>query len=393
VPAGIEAEAVPAQIARITAQAGKEGAKAMASKNLGAVIQRAISDGAFRRQLQSDPAAALRGFNLSPDEVAAIRSGDSGKLMSLGIDQRMSKAFAFSGTGLGGSAVRSSVADLNAGSTSNALTTDNAASRDGIIGDPGQASREAISTGTTSGVRAINDNPPFEGNVNAVNDPTVAGTRTVNDVAPFGTTGSSAIEDPNSPEFRNAAATGDLNGVRAINDVAPFGTTGSSAIEDPNSPEFAAAQGTGDLSVRAVNDVAPFGTTGTSAIEDPTSTEFAAAQGTGSGSAASAALNDPYSGQYQGVSPDFQARMGQLAADDTTVSSRMADAGDASSIRSINDVEPFEGNVNAAAASGSEIIPTDELRSMEHTTGGDALNDHGNALGNTGDTGDEHSWG
>ena len=143
----------------------------MASKNLGAVIQRAISDGAFRRQLQSDPAAALRGFNLSPDEVAAIRSGDSGKLMSLGIDQRMSKAFAFSGTGLGGSAVRSSVADLNAGSTSNALTTDNAASRDGIIGDPGQASREAISTGTTSGTRAINDNPPFEGNVNAAAAP------------------------------------------------------------------------------------------------------------------------------------------------------------------------------------------------------------------------------
>jgi len=53
----------------------------MASKNLGAVIQRAISDGAFRRQLQSDPAAALRGFNLTPDEIAAVRSGDSSKLM------------------------------------------------------------------------------------------------------------------------------------------------------------------------------------------------------------------------------------------------------------------------------------------------------------------------
>src|SRR5258708_16054213 len=81
----------------------------MASKNLGAVIQRAISDGAFRRQLQSDPAAALRGFNLTPDEVAAIRSGDSGKLMSLGVDQRMSKAFSvFGGTA---ASARSTLAD------------------------------------------------------------------------------------------------------------------------------------------------------------------------------------------------------------------------------------------------------------------------------------------
>ena len=74
----------------------------MASKNLGAVIQRAISDGAFRRQLQSDPATALRGFNLTPDEVAAIRSGDSGKLISLGVDQRMSKVFAVSASGIVG---------------------------------------------------------------------------------------------------------------------------------------------------------------------------------------------------------------------------------------------------------------------------------------------------
>src|SRR6185369_15157792 len=82
--------------------------KAMASKNLGAVIQRAISDGAFRRQLQSDPAAALRGFNLTADEIAAIRSGDSSKLMSLGVDQRMSKAFSVGGAMADGAA-RSSI--------------------------------------------------------------------------------------------------------------------------------------------------------------------------------------------------------------------------------------------------------------------------------------------
>src|SRR5437762_11793990 len=97
----------------------------MASKNLGAVIQRAISDGAFRRQLQSDPAAALRGFNLTSDEVAAIRSGDSSKLMSLGVDQRMSKAFTVSGGFLG--ATRSTTSDLQAGNTSSTIASGNPA--------------------------------------------------------------------------------------------------------------------------------------------------------------------------------------------------------------------------------------------------------------------------
>src|SRR5438552_17928731 len=89
----------------------------VASKNLGAVIQRAIGDGAFRRQLQSDPAAALRGFNLTPTEIAAIRSGDASKLMSLGVDQRVSKAFTvgtLSGT-------RAAISDMGTGATSNGI--------------------------------------------------------------------------------------------------------------------------------------------------------------------------------------------------------------------------------------------------------------------------------
>ncbi len=54
------------------------------------VVQRAISDGAFRRQLSTDPTKALRGFDLSPAETAAIRSGDSGRLTAFGVDLRMS---------------------------------------------------------------------------------------------------------------------------------------------------------------------------------------------------------------------------------------------------------------------------------------------------------------
>jgi hypothetical protein len=57
------------------------------------VVQRAISDGAFRRQLSTDPSTALRGFDLSAAEAAAIRSGDAGRLTAFGVDLRMSKAF------------------------------------------------------------------------------------------------------------------------------------------------------------------------------------------------------------------------------------------------------------------------------------------------------------
>jgi len=65
----------------------------MSKEALAKVVQRAISDGAFRRQLSSDPGTALRGFDLTADESAAIRSGDSGRLSSLGVDLRMSKVF------------------------------------------------------------------------------------------------------------------------------------------------------------------------------------------------------------------------------------------------------------------------------------------------------------
>jgi len=69
----------------------------MSKEALAKVVQRAISDGAFRRQLSSDPGTALRGFDLTADESAAIRSGDSGRLSSLGVDLRMSKVFMMAG--------------------------------------------------------------------------------------------------------------------------------------------------------------------------------------------------------------------------------------------------------------------------------------------------------
>jgi hypothetical protein len=264
----------------------------MASKNLGAVIQRAISDGAFRRQLQSDPAAALRGFNLTADEIAAIRSGDSSKLMSLGVDQRMSKVFSVGGAMAGGAA-RSSVSDLSAGGTAST-----------IANDPTSGTREALTTGNLSGTRAIHDSEPFDSR-GGLADPTMSGTRAINDSEPF--VGNAVIND--NEAAMNAGRGGSL---------------------------------TGDMS--------------------------------GSGSAA---VQDPYSGEYQGVSPDFQA----------TVSSQMADAGTADAVRGVNDVEPFDSGITTLAS--TEVIPTDELRAMEHPAGGDAV-----VEGTTGsDTGNEHSWG
>ena len=390
----------------------------MASKNLGAVIQRAISDGAFRRQLQSDPAAALRGFNLSPDEIAAIRSGDSGKLMSLGVDQRMSKAFTVGGGFLG--ATRSTASDLSSGGANTLVGDATVGTREGIVGDP------TASTGTS----AVEDpNAPEFGATHATPGD-LSGIRSVNDVAPFGSTGTSAIEDPNAPEFRAAQSiAGDLSAVRSVNDVAPFGSTGTSAVEDPNAPEFGAAASTGDLSgVRAVNDVAPFGSTGTSAIEDPNAPEFGAAHSTGDASGVRA-VNDvaPFEGNVSAVNDNLAAagagrggsltgdmsdtravndsepfagnaavddniaaagagRGGSLAgdmsgtgsaaaedpysgsyqgvspdfqADGGTLASRMADAGTADAVRAINDVAPFEGDASAAAPSGSEFLGGD----------------------------------
>src|SRR3989449_4277149 len=127
----------------------KEGA-AMSSKNLEKVIQRAISDAAFRRLLQSNPEAALRGFKLTSEEVTAIRASDAGRLMSLGIDQRMSKAFSVSadtlvnrssvdGLSIGGSAISDQGVSRLAGAN-----VGDPATRDAIV-DPGNVTRGGAS--------------------------------------------------------------------------------------------------------------------------------------------------------------------------------------------------------------------------------------------------------
>jgi hypothetical protein len=57
------------------------------------VVQRAISDPAFRRQLASDASGALRGYDLTADEIGAMQARDAAKLTAFGVDVRMSKVF------------------------------------------------------------------------------------------------------------------------------------------------------------------------------------------------------------------------------------------------------------------------------------------------------------
>ena len=83
----------------------------MSKEALTKVVQRAISDASFRRQLSSDTTGALRGFDLTPDEVSALRAGDAGRLSTLGVDQRMSKSFALGGMA---AATRMAQSDLTA---------------------------------------------------------------------------------------------------------------------------------------------------------------------------------------------------------------------------------------------------------------------------------------
>ena len=128
----------------------------MSKEALAKVVQRAISDASFRRQLSSDTAGALRGFDLTPDEVSALRAGDAGRLSTLGVDQRMSKSFALGGMA---AATRMAQSDLTAGSP-NAIDDGGEGGRTIIPHDP-EAAATADLDGAASNraASAINDDP------------------------------------------------------------------------------------------------------------------------------------------------------------------------------------------------------------------------------------------
>ncbi len=63
----------------------------MSQDAMAKVIERASTDAAFRTQLRSNPESALAGYDLTPEERAAVMSGDTGSMSSLGVDARVSK--------------------------------------------------------------------------------------------------------------------------------------------------------------------------------------------------------------------------------------------------------------------------------------------------------------
>lgn len=81
----------------------------MTKNTVNEVIRRAISDVSFRDALRTRPAEALAGFKLTAAERSAVTSGDPERLTALGVDQRLSKAFA---VGALGDASKTIIGDL-----------------------------------------------------------------------------------------------------------------------------------------------------------------------------------------------------------------------------------------------------------------------------------------
>jgi hypothetical protein len=350
----------------------------MASKNLGAVIQRAISDGAFRRQLQSDPAAALRGFNLSPDEIAAVRSGDSSRLLSLGVDSRMSKAFALGAAG--GSATRQSITGDLSGTSSGVSIADNTSgAREGLAADQSSGARAAYSDGQNSGAPASGARATISDGQNS-GAPASGARATISD----GQTGG-AVHD----RAHSSVTTPQGDAYRAVND--PDASGGARAtIGDPTQAGSRSTLTGGQADAyRAVNDPDATGST-RGAIGDPTAGGSRSAL-TGGQADAYRAVNDPDNAggthAAQTTAGDSGPGGANIMADDNySVASRMHDANVA---LPGSDVQHDPGFIDSAH---SAFIPTDsadvqrEALDSQHGTGGDAL-------GHTGDSGDEHSWG
>src|ERR671935_549310 len=117
----------------------------MSKQDLIKVVQRSISDAAFRRQLTTDANSALRGYSLTPEEIGALRSRDAGKLTAFGVDTRMSKVFTIDQGALGNATISGAGAEprdtnpawIGDSQARGAVQTPDAAARNAaIIGDP-----------------------------------------------------------------------------------------------------------------------------------------------------------------------------------------------------------------------------------------------------------------
>jgi hypothetical protein len=184
------------------------------------VIQRAIGDAAFRRQLHGDPKKALAGFDLTTDERSAITSGDPGRLTALGVDQRMSKAFNLSGI----SAVsKSAVSPELTGAGASAFIDEGTGSRGTSAITTGEASASAANLRRIEGdlnVSAAREAEDVSGDFNAFDPGIVSNTTSaVRDAA----------QSANAMNLRRIE--GDLNTASTSTEGTSALNTGASAFE------------------------------------------------------------------------------------------------------------------------------------------------------------------
>ena len=64
----------------------------MSKSGVEALVKKAMADETFRKQIKDNPDVALAGYDLTPEEKAAIKSGNTAKLRELGVDERITKS-------------------------------------------------------------------------------------------------------------------------------------------------------------------------------------------------------------------------------------------------------------------------------------------------------------
>ncbi len=65
----------------------------MSVQSVTQLLERAASDEQFRAQLKTNFDAAVKGYDLTADEIAALKKGDESTLRAMGVDQRLSKPY------------------------------------------------------------------------------------------------------------------------------------------------------------------------------------------------------------------------------------------------------------------------------------------------------------
>ncbi len=69
----------------------RKGVRTMSMQAVTEILERALSDAAFREQLKTNFDATIKGYDLTDNEKAALKKGDETALRAMGVDQRLNK--------------------------------------------------------------------------------------------------------------------------------------------------------------------------------------------------------------------------------------------------------------------------------------------------------------